>query len=141
MELDTGLAVSIQNPFQKYKEMFHHIPLMTAKAILKTYMYSRERIIPKGKLDAHVKYNNQVKDLMLYVVKTLGPALFGERLVAPDSTTLETHWFYHKGSKLGKIHRMCSRMKLAHSSQPEPSSPYKKAASQSFVKQDLFHTP
>ena len=73
MELDTGSAVS-PLPFQKYKEMFHYIPLMTTEAILKAY--SGERIIPEGKLDVRVNYNNQVKDLTLYVVKTLGPALF-----------------------------------------------------------------
>ena len=54
---------------------------MTTEAILKTY--SGERIIPEGKLDVRVNYNNQVKDLTLYAVKTLGPALFWRDWLQP----------------------------------------------------------
>ena len=74
MELDTGSAVSTL-PVQKYKEMFPSKPLVATEAILKTY--SGEKITPEGKLHVRVEYNNQVKDLTLYVVKTRGPALFG----------------------------------------------------------------
>ena len=73
MELDTGSAVSIL-PNQKCKEMFLNTPLVTTEAILKTY--SGEKIAPEGKLHFRVEYNNQVKDVTLYVVKTRGPALF-----------------------------------------------------------------
>ena len=74
MELDTGSAVSTL-PVQKYKEIFPNTPLVATEAILKTY--SEEKIAPEGKLHVRVEYNNQVKDLTFYVVKTLGLALFG----------------------------------------------------------------
>ena len=73
MKLDIGSAVSTQ-PVQKYEEMFPNIPLVTTDAILKTY--SGEKIALEGKLHVRVEYNNQVKDLTLYVAKTRGPALF-----------------------------------------------------------------
>jgi len=74
MELDTSSAVSTL-PVQTYKEMFSKTSMVTNEAILKTY--SGEKIAPEGKLHVRVEYNNQVKDLTLYVVKTRGPALFG----------------------------------------------------------------
>ena len=74
MELDTGSAVSTL-PVQKYMEMSPSTPLIATEAILKTY--SGEKIALECKLHVRVEYNNQVKDLTLYVVKTRGPALFG----------------------------------------------------------------
>jgi len=74
MELDTVSAVSTP-PVLKYKEMFPNTPLVATEAILKTH--SGEKIAPEGKLHVRVEYNNRVKDLTLYVVKTRGPALFG----------------------------------------------------------------
>ena len=74
MELDTGSAISTL-PLETYKETFPNTPLIDTTTILKTY--SGEEITPEGKLLVRVEYNNQVKDLTLYVVKTQGPALFG----------------------------------------------------------------
>jgi len=54
--------------------MFPNTPLVATKTILKTY--SGEKIAPEGKLHVRVEFNNQVKDLTLYVFKTRGPALF-----------------------------------------------------------------
>ena len=80
MELDTSSAVSTL-PVQKYKEMFSKTTMVTNEATLKTY--SGEKIAPEGKLHVRVEYNNQVKDLTLYVVKTRGPALFGRDWLHP----------------------------------------------------------
>ena len=74
MELDTGSAVSIL-PLQMYKKLFRRHPLMKTEVILKTY--SGEKISPEGVMNVRVQYNNQTKNLQLYVVKTQGPALFG----------------------------------------------------------------
>ena len=74
MELDTGSAVSIL-PLQMYKKLFRRHPLMKTEVILRTY--SGEKISPEGVMNVRVQYNNQTKNLQLYVVKTQGPALFG----------------------------------------------------------------
>ena len=75
MELDTGSAISTL-PLETYKETFPNTPLIDTTAILKTY--SGEEIPPEGKLLVRVEYNNQIKDLTLYVVKTQGPRCLEE---------------------------------------------------------------
>ena len=73
MKLDPCSTVSTL-PVQKYKEMFPNTDLVTTEAILK--IYSGRKIAPAGKLHVRGEYNNYVKYLTLYVMKTQGPALF-----------------------------------------------------------------
>ncbi|XP_031571846.1 uncharacterized protein K02A2.6-like [Actinia tenebrosa] len=74
MELDTGAAVSVI-PWSTFREHYQERLLKRTKVQLKTY--SGEKITPRGVAQVKVTYNQQEKQLPLYVVETRGPALFG----------------------------------------------------------------
>ena len=75
MELDTGSKVSIL-PLKLYNEKFSHIKLQ--KSTLKMTTYTGEKIKPVGIMTVNVKYQDQIYEkLKLYVVKGIGPPLFG----------------------------------------------------------------
>ena len=74
MELDTGSAVSIvsESVYQKY---LRHVPLRETTLKLRTY--TGEIVKLSGIITVTVEYNEQRKELSLYVMKTQGPCLFG----------------------------------------------------------------
>ncbi|XP_062620772.1 uncharacterized protein K02A2.6-like [Saccostrea cucullata] len=74
MELDTGAAVSVI-PEKIFKEKFPNVKLKPSDILLKTY--TGERIKPAGVAEVSVRYQDQRKDLNLYVVKKAGVTLFG----------------------------------------------------------------
>ena len=74
MELDTGSAVSVL-PYKQYKEHFGHVEL--AKSLVTLKNYTGQKITPKGEMKCIVKFKGQEEELILQVVETPGPALFG----------------------------------------------------------------
>ena len=49
----------------------------TGETVLKTY--TGETVLPEGVLNVKVKYQEECHDLKLYVVKGVGPPLFGRQ--------------------------------------------------------------
>lgn len=74
MEIDTGAAVSIISETE-YERSFSHVPLEGSNAKLKTY--TGQPIPVRGQFMAKVKYEDQIADLPLIVVKGKGPSLCG----------------------------------------------------------------
>ena len=74
MELDTGSAVSIVSE-SVYLKYLRRVPLR--KTTLKLRTYTGEIVKPSGMITVTVEYNEQKKELPLYVIKTQGPCLLG----------------------------------------------------------------
>ncbi|KAK2169582.1 hypothetical protein NP493_1183g00002 [Ridgeia piscesae] len=74
MELDTGSAVSVIGE-EKYHEQLRHVPLESTT--LQLHTYTGETVKPLGVLSVKVRYGEQSKYLQLYVMKGIGPTLFG----------------------------------------------------------------
>ena len=73
MELDTGAAVSVMSQ-QQQKELFPTAQLQPSKVILRTYTAQSVGVV--GTLPVKVVYEEQEKDLSLFIVQGKGPALF-----------------------------------------------------------------
>ena len=95
MELDTGSAVSVL-PYKQYKEHFCHVKLAKSVVTLKTY--TGQKITPKGEMKCNVKFKGQEKELILQVVETPGPALFGRDWLS----NIQLNWGKIKALKLSK---------------------------------------
>ena len=74
MEVDTGCGVSIL-PFRLYKEHFSDLPLEPSEAVFQSYFGQQKQ--SQGKIKVPVGYAGQSYDLVIHVVDTPGPALFG----------------------------------------------------------------
>ena len=74
MELDTGSAVSVIGE-EKYREQLRHVPLESTT--LQLHTHTGETVKPLGVLSVKVRYGEQSKYLQLYVMKGIGPTLFG----------------------------------------------------------------
>ena len=79
MELDTGAAVSVMSQ-QQQKELFPTAQLQPSKVILRTYTAQSVGVV--GTLPVKVVYEEQEKDLSLFIVQGKGPALFGRDWLA-----------------------------------------------------------
>ena len=75
MELDTGAAVSVMLQ-QQQKELFSTAQLQPSKVILRTYTAQSVGVVET--LPVKVVYEEQEKDLSLFIVQGKGPALFGQ---------------------------------------------------------------
>lgn len=74
MELDTGAGVSVI-PEKIFKEKFPNVEMKPSDTVLKTY--TGQRIKPVGLAEVSVRYQNQSKNLKLYIVKKVRVTLFG----------------------------------------------------------------
>lgn len=73
MNLDTEAAVSVL-PERMFNTKFPKLKIQPSDIVLKTY--TGERLKPVGVGKVSVKYQNQCKNLKLYVVKNTGVTLF-----------------------------------------------------------------
>ena len=73
MEMDPGAAVSVI-PGKIFMEKFPNVKMKPSDIVLKAY--TREKIKPVGVADVDVKYQTQLKNLKLYVVRKAGITLF-----------------------------------------------------------------
>ena len=85
MELETGAAVSVMSQ-QQQKELFPTAQLQPSKVILCTYTAQSVGMV--GTLLVKVVYEEQEKDLSLFIVQGKGPALFGRDWLA----SLKLRW-------------------------------------------------
>ncbi|KAK2183951.1 hypothetical protein NP493_291g03003 [Ridgeia piscesae] len=74
MELDTGSAVSVTGE-EKYHEQLWHVPLESTS--LQLHTYTGETVKPLGVLSFRDRCGERSKYLQLYVMKGIGPTLFG----------------------------------------------------------------
>ena len=74
MEVNTGASVSLMSEAQFF-DLFPNASLLSSRIQLKTY--TSESVAVVGKITLQVKYQSQVKSLLLVVVKGSGPALLG----------------------------------------------------------------
>ena len=74
MEVNTGASVSLVSEAQFF-DLFPNASLLSSRIQLKTY--TSESVAVVGKITLQVKYQSQVKSLLLVVVKGSGPALLG----------------------------------------------------------------